>query len=401
MKTTIIGFILFVLFYNNIFAQCTVQPAIQLVDPSDSIACGNVFTLLNAQSPAYGYGYWKDIEPNTIFSPSPTSPNPIATIDTIGINDFCYHHFYWITVYMTCRDTSSVVKVKFVKVPTINAGADTSVIGLTTTFHATWDSVGIGYWYCLNSGNDSVVDEHSPTTSVNVTQAGTYIFVWQVNNLGCVASDTVQITFNTSYTQLNSIKNLYFYPWYDCPNNYFQLKWSPPDSSTTDTLVGYNIYRNNVLYRFQTDTTMHHLIPQDTNCSDNFLGGDGVVFPPFYIHVTAVYNLSHIESLYNDSALCMGLALNTKEIQDNNIKIEISPNPFLDYVILKGQLKNQEDISFVLLNNLGQTIKCYPIKSFAQGEFTFSLSAPELSKGMYYLKIIVGQKVYFKKLSKL
>ena len=291
MKAIFINFILFVVFQYTVSAQCTIQPAIHLVDPADSITCGKVFTLLNAMSPAYGSGYWIDIEPNTIFSPAPTNPSPNVTIDTIGINNYCYHHFYWITVWQTCRDTSEVVKVKFIKIPIVNAGTDTSVIGLTTTFQGTWDSVGIGNWYCLNSVNVSVIDQHSPTTSVTVTQAGTYFFVWQANNIGCVVSDTVQITFNSSSSMLS--------------NDDFQ--------------------------------------------SDNIFA---------------------------------------------------LPNPFTDNILLKGRLKNQEDISVELLNNLGQTIRNYPDKKFNQGEFTFSLSVPDLSKGMYYLKIIIGQQVYFKKLSK-
>lgn len=291
MKITFISFILFVLFSFEVFAQCTIQPAIHLVNTSDSITCGKVFTSLSAMNPAFGYGYWIDIEPNTIFTPSPSNLSPIATIDTIGVNNYCYHHFYWITVNDTCRDTSEVVKVKFIRVPIVSAGTDTSVLGLTTTFHGTWDSIGIGNWY-LNSGNASVIDQHSPTTSVTVTQTGIYVFIWQVNNFGCFASDTVQITFDTS----NAIPSI-----------------------------------------------------------DDFQFGNIIALP----------------------------------------------NPFLDYILLKGKLKNQEEISVELLNNLGQTIKNYPNKNLTQGEFTFSIFTPELSKGIYYLKIIVGQKVYFKKLSKL
>ena len=379
-------------FYN-------IQPAIHLVDPADSITCGSTFMLLNAISPAYGSGYWIDTVPNTVFTPSPANPSPSVTINT---NYFGYHNFYWITVNAMCRDTSEVVRVNFVERHISNAGNDTLINGLTSHFNATLDSGFIGTWYALSGNFPSIVsDVNSPNSPVTASQSGVYNYIWSVQNIICVDNDTVQLTFDNTFVFLNPINNLYFLPWYIMPNNYFMLNWSPPNPSTTDTLVGYNIYRDNVLYRFQTDTSMYHSNISGSNCPESFLGGDGVVTPPFYIHVTAVYNTSHIESSYNDSTLCMGLALDSKEIQDDNFEIEISPNPFTDNFCLKGKLKNIEDISFELLNSLGQKIKCNPTKSFTQGEFTYLFSTTELIKGMYYLKITIGQKVYLKKLTKI
>lgn len=199
--------------------------------------------------------------------------------------------------------------------------------------------------------------------------------------------------------QLNPIKNLYFHPWYEMPYNFFQLNWHTPDSLTTDTLVGYNIYRNNVLYRFQTDSTMYHTYFTGSNCPESFLGGDGVVTPPFYIHVTAVYNSSHIESLYNDSAQCSGLALNTKEIQNNNIKIEISPNPLSDNSTITIQLDHSpKDEYLIILNEQGKVIK----KMLLVSRITkINISEISINKGLYFCCIINKGQVITNKMVKI
>lgn len=107
--------------------------------------------------------------------------------------------------------------------------------------------------------------------------------------------------------QINEIKNLYFSQWYDYPYNFFTLNWETPDPGT-DTLQGYRIYRNNELYKTQTENSLFHL-PTGSNSSDTFLSFNN---SSFYIHVVAVYNHDSLASTYSDSTLCYGLALGVK-----------------------------------------------------------------------------------------
>lgn len=196
--------------------------------------------------------------------------------------------------------------------------------------------------------------------------------------------------------QLNPINNLYFSAWYEMPNNFFQLNWLPPDSSATDSLVGYNIYRNNELYRFQTETSMHHLFPEDTNCVESFLGGDGIVSPPFYIHVNAVYNSGYNESFYNDSALCNGLALSTKEIYGKNIKIEISPNPLAENSTITIQLdKSPSGEQIIIVSEQGKVIK----KMLLVYKTTkIDISEIPVKKGLFFCCIIEKGQVITNKM---
>ena len=200
----------------------SIQPAESLVDSTDTVVCGPVFTLLNAQQPAYGYGYWMDTVQNTTFSPSPTENGPTATIDTGSVDYYGYHHFYWITVNGVCRDTSEVAPVKFIEMPHAYAGGHywpglfganshiktDTVCGLSYEMGAI-PSIGDGLWYSLDPTNvhfDSANAITSPwyMDSLYLTCTGCYSvfstpkyreFIWQENNENCVHSDTLRLYF--------------------------------------------------------------------------------------------------------------------------------------------------------------------------------------------------------------
>ena len=202
----------------NIFFG-SIQPAISLVGVSDSISCGPSFSLLSAQQPAFGYGYWMDTVQNTTYTPSPINNTPVATIDTGGVDYYGWHNFYFITVNGICRDTSVVVPVKFIKNPVANAGAHhwpglfgpvchnktDTVCGLAYQMSAI-PSIGAGHWYFLDPTNihfgTSTGPQQStvPNDSVYLTLGYSVFnpikyreFVWQENNNGCVNSDTLRL----------------------------------------------------------------------------------------------------------------------------------------------------------------------------------------------------------------
>lgn len=182
----------------------------------------------------------------------------------------------------------------------------------------------------------------------------------------------------SSYSQFHPIKNLSWSQWYNYPNNFYTLKWSPPDTSFNDTLIGYNIYRNNELYRFWPDTIAQHIIPQDTS-----FGGDEFLYlnegAEFFIHVTAVYNFNHIESIYNDSALCHGAALKIVDIKEELIRIY--PNPFSTVVFINSSIRIK---SVEIYNAQGVVIKrieCSPI-------FDLKIETSDLIKGTYFIRVV-------------
>ena len=116
--------------------------------------------------------------------------------------------------------------------------------------------------------------------------------------------------------QLNPVKNLQWSHWYVTPMNCFELKWDKPDTSLSDTLIGYNIYRDDSLYMFTTDI--------DHGCNPcigasivpfcDFLNYTGHSFiGQFYIHVTAVYKHNSVESAFTDSIFNAGITIGINE----------------------------------------------------------------------------------------
>jgi hypothetical protein len=190
----------------------------------------------------------------------------------------------------------------------------------------------------------------------------------------------------TSYSQLNPIKNLYFYEWYSIPNTFYILHWTPPDISLADTLVGYNIYSGNDLYRFYTDTIAGHTIPQDTS-----FGGEYFLFfaGGSYIHVTAVYNSNHIESIYNDSAYSGGLMTGLNNLESEIIRIE--PNPVNDNSIIHLYFPVRKIEYITIYNSSGKLIK----RIFLTSNSAFiRVSDLNLTSDLYFL--IVKDEAYCK-----
>jgi len=186
-----------------------------------------------------------------------------------------------------------------------------------------------------------------------------------------------------SVAQLNPVQNLSWDHWYQYPHNFYILQWSPPEHSPNDTLVGYNIYRNDELYRFYTDTIAEHTVSYDTT-----FGGEDFVYTyngEFYIHVTAVYNSSHTESPYTDSVLCNGAALGKHKLRTDIIST--CPNPVSDQ--LRVQIDaDVQSASLRLYNALGQQVK--QIDNISRK--TETVQRGNLPEGLYVLKLTQGTK---------
>ena len=164
---------------------------------------------------------------------------------------------------------------------------------------------------------------------------------------------TALFTMTVTHGQFNPVKNLKLTHVYQNPRNCYELSWSPPNPST-DTLIGYNIYRNKTFYVFTTNTAISYNPCQ--GISDTTYGGFMLFnYGAFYAHVTAVYNKSHIESSYNDSAHWGGLYNGIKENWDYD-RVQIFPNPLSTQATLQtaNPLKNA---SLTVCNSVGQIVK--------------------------------------------
>jgi gliding motility-associated-like protein len=92
------------------------------------------------------------------------------------------------------------------EVPKANAGIAQQICGFTGTFGAI-PSVGTGVWKLVSGpvgGLANIANSTSPTSGVNVTVCGAYIFSWTENNFGCIDSSTVTLDFSEPPTIVNS-----------------------------------------------------------------------------------------------------------------------------------------------------------------------------------------------------
>ncbi len=196
------------------------------------------------------------------------------------------------------------------------------------------------------------------------------------------------ITFSTliqfSFGQINPINNLEWSHWYVCPYNYFILSWEPPDPSQ-DTLIGYNIYRNNDLYIFQTENILNHE-ESGGNCPEDFLVYNGC--QDFWIHVTALYNSIQSESEYIDSVYCGGIVISgIKETKQSNLKL--FPNPTTG----KINIDTQTIKKILIMNQAGEILQ--------ENNKKTEIDLSNFPKGTYLIKIITGKEIFVKKITHL
>lgn len=179
-----------------------------------------------------------------------------------------------------------------------------------------------------------------------------------------------------SFAQYNPVKELNWSHWYECPYNFYNLNWSVPDSTEVDTLVGYNVYRNNVLWRFQP--------APGVSCVPYLCNDPGfILIEPFWIKVTAVYNAAHTESAATDSIQDLGLLIGISEKSNNQPRL--LNNPVNHGEILRVTLSQAIPQGELLLyDNLGVVVA----KQSLRGDETMvQVNTAGLPSGIYFLTV--------------
>jgi hypothetical protein len=197
---------------------------------------------------------------------------------------------------------------------------------------------------------------------------------------------SLNIIVLTAFGQQNPVQNLQSTWQYINPWNCFTLSWDAPIPTATDTLIGYNVYRNDSLYTFTTNQ-MISCNPCIGDTSTTYCSFQSYM-TSFYAHVTAVYNTSLIESAYNDSSYWSGLlATGIQEIA-NRTKLLIMPNPFTTTTILHAD-KDFTDATLTVYNSLGQQVK--QVRNVS-GQ-TITLQRGNLSGGIYFIQLTQDNRI--------
>lgn len=178
------------------------------------------------------------------------------------------------------------------------------------------------------------------------------------------------LTLQFSHGQINPIQNLFWeYEYLGLDGENYRLSWDEPENPHNE-LLGYNVYRNDELYRFQVENELFCYAFFDCNDDNGFPHYiDGQTF---FAHVTAVY-VGDIESEYIDSAFVDETPLGINEIKSKNLKIY--PNPAQNKLFFTSEFKR---VSVFNLNG-------NELKSF---EKVRSIDVTDLPRGTYLIKAI-------------
>jgi hypothetical protein len=166
-----------------------------------------------------------------------------------------------------------------------------------------------------------------------------------------------------AFSQINPVQNLEFSEGHEDVYTIFGLYWDEPESPH-DELIGYNIYAEDQLYKFQVETSMG-CNPEFGAYEDcDFVGSNGG--SPFIGYVAAVYE-GGIESEYVSFEV-EGELLNTKEVASE--KLNIYPNPVQNTIYFSG--KAFEISIFDLNGKLLQSISeadCIDVSYLQKGNY--------------------------------
>ena len=185
------------------------------------------------------------------------------------------------------------------------------------------------------------------------------------------------LTYYLGFGQTNPVQDLQWNYNYDFMNYTltFSLSWSEPQLPHNE-LIGYNVYRGNELYRFQTNTSLGcNPYWGATDC--DFLTYNNT--SPFTMYVAAVY-AGNIESEYVSTEF----KGHTLDVNESSFKqLSIFPNP------VKDVLNFSQDVSNIRIIDLSGKI----VKKISTAEKAINLA--ELAKGTYIISATTkaGEKI--------
>jgi len=179
----------------------------------------------------------------------------------------------------------------------------------------------------------------------------------------------IVITCGFGFGQINPIQNLIWNHYYDHTNyrDIYSLSWQSPETPHNE-LIGYNIYRGNELYKFQTTTSLGCNPDWGITSGCDFLNyNNGSSFTGF---VKAVYE-GNIES-ESFSFEVGGVML---DVTDFKLKsISIFPNPAKDILNFSEEISNIRisDFSGKIIKQIPNSEKSINVSKLTKGNYIIS-----------------------------
>lgn len=148
--------------------------------------CGDTVQL-NATDPGTGTGLWSVVTGAASFDNN-NGYNTIARGLNKGDNTL-----RWTVTNGICTLSDEVIITN--NQVDINAGVDQVLCDRTTTLDATAAVVGVGYWSVID-GSGVFVNQNDPKTTVTSLDPDANNLAWNINNSGCITTDTVVLINN-------------------------------------------------------------------------------------------------------------------------------------------------------------------------------------------------------------
>lgn len=159
---------------------------------TDQELCNTLIATLDGNDPTVGTGTWSLVSgPGTITFGDENVHNTTATA-----SDYGTYVLRWTISNGGGCNTSDEVSISFAE--GADAGTDQELCGVfATTLEGNDPSAGTGTWSLVSGpGTATFGDENLYNSSVTVTDYGTYVFRWTVDNgVSCNTSDDVTISF--------------------------------------------------------------------------------------------------------------------------------------------------------------------------------------------------------------
>lgn len=116
-----------------------------------------------------------------------------------------------------------------------------------------------------------------------------------------------------------------------------------------------------------------------------------------YITIYSDNALPPLEFVSNQKSTT--LFSNEKKFQkEGGVNFFIYPNPSQDYINVIYHIENPCKVQITILSSLGQTVRLYEIDHTTFGEFTNELKIDQLNEGIYFVNVILGNKIQTHKL---
>jgi len=160
---------------------------------SGGTICGLSFDL--RAEPSIGTGSWTMTSGTGTAAFSPGANDPEARVT---VSDYGTKVFTWTERNGQCTGSANVT-VSFYQQPVADAGTGGNNCGREMILNAV-PSAGTGTWTRVSGpGNATFTpDNHSPDARVTVSEFGTYIFRWTLENGVCSSNDAITVSFYSS-----------------------------------------------------------------------------------------------------------------------------------------------------------------------------------------------------------